>query len=77
MSLLRLRLIFRFSLSFSRLRLLPQCHTYGCHMDAMLKPRNCLAVPTTLVLQAGSLDIWLPNLFECSLLRNTFPIKVM
>jgi hypothetical protein len=72
-----LRPIFRFSLSFSCRRLLPQRHTHDCHMDAMLKPRNLLAVPTVPVLQAGSPGIWLSDLFGCSFTRITFPIKVM
>jgi hypothetical protein len=71
---LRLRPIFRFSLSFSRRRLLPQRHTHGCHMDAMLKPRDRLAAPTAPVLQARSPGIWLPTRFGRSLPRRTFPI---
>jgi hypothetical protein len=51
--------------------------SHGCHMDAMLKPRNRLAAPTAPVLQAGSPGIWLPNLFECSFTHITSPIKVM
>jgi hypothetical protein len=46
-------------------------------MDAMLKPRDRLAAPTALVLQAGSPGIWLPDLFECLFMHITFPIKVM
>jgi hypothetical protein len=46
-------------------------------MEAMLKPRDRLAAPTALVLQAGSPGIWLPNLFGRSFTRITFPIKVM
>jgi hypothetical protein len=56
---------------------LPQRHTHGCHMDAMLKPRNRLAAPTAPVSQARSPGIWLPNLFGRSFTRITFPIKVM
>jgi hypothetical protein len=73
----RLCPIFCFSCPFSCRRLLPQRHTHGCHMNAMLKPRNRLAVPTAPVSQAGSLGIWLLDLFGCSFTRITFPIKVM
>jgi hypothetical protein len=61
--MLRLRPIFCFSLSFSHRHLLPQRHTYGCYMEAMLKPCGCLAVPTAPVLQTESPGIWLPNFF--------------
>jgi hypothetical protein len=77
MGVSRLRSIFCFSLSFSRRCLLPQCHTHGCHMDAMLKPCDHLAAPTALVLQAGSLGIWLSDLFGRLFTRITFSIKVM
>jgi hypothetical protein len=50
---------------------------HGRHMDAMLKPCDRLAAPTAPVLQARSLGIWLPNLFECLFMHITFPIKVM
>jgi hypothetical protein len=62
-------------LVFSCRRLLPQRHTHGCHMDAMLKPRDRLAAPTAPVLQAGSPGIWLPDLFRRLFSRTTFPIK--
>jgi hypothetical protein len=66
-----------FLVFFSRRRLLPQRHSHGCHMDAMLKPRDRLAAPTAPVSQAGSPGIWLPDLFERLFSRTTFPIKVM
>jgi hypothetical protein len=69
--------IFRFSLSFSHRHLLPQRHTHGCHMEAMLKPRDRLAAPTAPVLQARSLGIWLPALYRRLLPHNPFPIKVI
>jgi hypothetical protein len=64
-------------LVFSHRRLLPQHYTYGCHMEAMLKPCDCLAAPTVPVLQARSPGIWLPDLFERLFTRITFPIRVM
>jgi hypothetical protein len=70
-------LFFAFSLSFSHRHLLPQRHTHGCHMGAMLKPRDRLAAPTAPVSQAGSPGIWLPDLFERSFTRITFSIRVM
>jgi hypothetical protein len=70
LQLSRLRPIFCFSLSFSCQRLLPQRHTHSCHMEAMLKPCNCLAAPTASVLQAGSLGIWLPAPFGCLFTRK-------
>jgi hypothetical protein len=70
-------LFFAFLCLFLAGAYLPQRHTHGCHMDAMLKPRNCLAAPTAPVSQAGSPGIWLPACFGRSLPRRTFPIKVM
>jgi hypothetical protein len=68
---------FLFSLSFSCRRLLPQLHTHGCHMNAMLKLCDHLAAPTAPISQDGSPGIWLPDLFGHLFSRTTFPIKVM
>jgi hypothetical protein len=70
-------LFFAFLCFLSHRRLLPQHHTHGCHIEAMLKPRDHLAVPTAPVLQVGSLGIWLPDLFGRLFVRITFHIKVM